>query len=418
MNEQTHRYDCHGVHTSLPKGKASGELIVSPSHLSLKIQDKHIQIGFDQLELKLGGASDRLVFITHPSKPDWQFYTSDRSLLKDSILNQHTHLSAKMTKARGTRQLNWALLLVVIIAIIATPVFLLSNMDVASKIVAEQIPVEWETKLGKTGFDQYTLQQEFMEDKQAEALLNPLVQPLLDVLPEKRFDYQFYISADEQLNAFALPGGIVVINAGLILAANSPEEVLGVVAHEIIHVRQRHGIRNVISSAGTYLLISALVGDVSGVFAILVDAAPLLINQGYSRKFESEADALGFDILVKANIDPTGLARFFEKIIAKEQEMYDQIEDEEQREWLKEGMSFLSSHPATEDRIAALHNRAKDFEYNYLDLDNDFSKLKESVSIFVVEHTKALEKDENKEEAEASVIESKTEAQLDTGAEK
>lgn len=408
MSNEPRRYNCHGIHKSLPKGRASGELIVSAAHLSFSVQEHQVTIGFNELDISLGGASDRLVFISHTSREDWRFYTSDRSLLKDPILKQHAHLNEKMTRARSKRQWNWAVLAIVILLAVATPIFLLSNMDVASKVVAEQIPVEWEEKLGNTGFEQYTLQQEFMEEKETKALLEPLVNPLLNAIPNKRFDYRFYISADEQLNAFALPGGIVVINSGLILAADTAEEVLGVVGHEITHVKQRHGIRNVISSAGTYLLISALVGDVSGIFAILVDAAPLLINQGYSRKFESEADSLGYDILVRANIDPSGLARFFEKMIAKEKEMFDQIEDEKQREWAKEGMGFLSSHPATEDRIAALRARAKNENQTYLDLSQEFTRLKERVSAFVVEHQSEQEQEQEQESTDTQEAQATT----------
>lgn len=398
MSSEHARYDCHGIHKSLPKGRASGVLTVTPAHLQFVIQDHKIRLGFEQLEVKLGGASDRLVFMSSPSRPDWRFYTSDRSILKDPTLKSHAHLSKDMTAARGKRQMNWAILFAVLFVLIATPIFLLSNMDYASKIVAEQIPVEWEEKLGETSFEQYTLQVEFMDEKESKALLQPLVTPLLDALPNKRFKYKFYISADDQLNAFALPGGIVVLNAGLILAADNAEEVLGVVAHEITHVRQRHGIRNVISSVGTYLLISAIVGDVSGIFAVLVDAAPLLINQGYSRKFESEADALGFDMLVAANIDPSGLASFFEKLIEKEDAALKQVEDEQQRKWLKEGMSYLSSHPQTEDRIAALNQREAETSREYQDFSQPFAELKEHVAAFVVEQ-KETEADSEEEAA-------------------
>ncbi len=379
------QYPCHGVHASLPRGKASGQLTISRGQLLFRLAGESIRLSLEGLQLSFGGASDRLVFFSHPAQPDWRFYTSERSVLKDPNLMQQPQLQAIMAKARRKRGGHWLLLAAVVLVCLAAPLAILVNMDVASRILAERVPLEWEQKLGKLSFDQYRLQAEIMAAEESELLLQPLVTPLLEVLPNKRFDYRFYINNSSELNAFALPGGVVVINAGLILAADSAEEVLGVVGHEISHVRQRHGIRNLISSAGSYLLISALLGDVSGMTALLVDAAPLLINQGYSRQFESEADNRGFDMLVAASIDPAGLARFFEKLIAKEREMLEQVEDQQSREWLQAGLGFLSSHPATEDRIDVLNGRLTQARGDYLDLSESFGQLRRRVSTFVTE---------------------------------
>ncbi len=378
-------YPCHGVHASLPRGKASGQLTINRNQLLLRVADQTVRLNIDGLQLSLGGASDRLVFFSHPAQPDWRFYTSERSVLKDPNLKQQPQLQAIMARARRKRGGHWLLLAAVVLVCLAAPLAVLVNMDVASRILAERVPLEWEQKLGKLSFDQYRLQAEIMAEEESELLLQPLVTPLLEVLPNKRFDYRFYINNSSELNAFALPGGVVVINAGLILAADSAEEVLGVVGHEISHVRQRHGIRNLISSAGSYLLISALLGDVSGITALLVDAAPLLINQGYSRQFESEADNRGFDMLVAASIDPAGLARFFEKLIAKERQMLEQVEDEQSREWLQAGLGFLSSHPATQDRIGDLNSRLVQTGGDYRDLSEAFTQLRQRVSVFVAE---------------------------------
>jgi predicted Zn-dependent protease len=378
-------YPCHGVHHSLTKGRASGELTITEAQLSFTVNKQRIMLHFDQLELSLGGAGDRLVFFSHPLQPDWRFYTSDRSVLKDPLLKKYTHLSTTMTRARKKLAYGWAVLALVAVICIVIPAALLMNMDVASKLIAEQVPLEWENELGEISYKQYTLQADIMEKDRAKPLLEPLIDPLLAALPDKRYDYHFYISNNPALNAFALPGGYVVINSGLILAAESAEEVLGVVAHEITHVRERHGIRNVISSAGTYLVISAILGDASGLLGMITDAAPLFITQGYSRKFESEADKLGFNMLVTANINPQGLALFFEKLIAQEKEMLDIVEDKDSRKWLETGMGFLSSHPGTQARVDALNERAKQVNNHYLDLNPEFARLQSAVAEFVTE---------------------------------
>ncbi len=380
-------YPCHGIHPSLPNGRASGQLIICETHLMFCVKGKCIQLSFEGLEITQGGASDRLIFFNHPANSEWRFYCSDRSVLKNPILKHYTHLNTAMSKARNKRRLNWLVLVTVLMLCVMVPLGMLGNMDIASKYLAKEVPKEWEEKLGESSFDQYSLQYDIMDRAQAKQLLTPLVQPLLTALPDKRYDYKFYINDDPQLNAFALPGGIVVINSGLILAADSAEEVLGVLSHEIIHVREQHGIRNLISSAGSYLIVSAILGDASGLMAIVVDSAPLLINQGYSRQFETEADELGFDMLVAANIDPKGLALFFQKLREKEAQLLANIEDEDHRSVVEAGLGFLSSHPATQERIDNLQERAAEIDADFLELGSEFRQLQDAVSEFVAEQS-------------------------------
>jgi len=123
--------------------------------------------------------------------------------------------------------------------------------------------------------------------------------------------------------------------------------------------------------------------------AVVVDAAPLLINQGYSRQFESEADDLGFDMLVAADIDPKGLAQFFQKLMVKETQLLAKIEDEDQRSVIEAGLGCLSSHPATQTRINNLQERAAGIDADFIDFSVAFSQLQNAVSEFVIEQNEA-----------------------------
>ena len=136
---------------------------------------------------------------------------------------------------------------------------------------------------------------------------------------DDRYPLKFHIVEDASLNAFAMPGGNVVLHTGLLLAADSPEEVAGVLAHEIAHVTRRHGIRNIVSSAGLYLVMQMLVGDVSGAVAILTDNSALLLDRKFSRDFEREADEAGWDYLIRSDIEPSGMIRFFERVRQEDQ---------------------------------------------------------------------------------------------------
>ena len=105
---------------------------------------------------------------------------------------------------------------------------------------------------------------------------------------------------------------------GLIEQAGNPEEVAGVLAHEIQHVAQRHATRALVRQASTGLLLAAMTGDASGVFVYGVEAARTLGTLRYSRQAEEEADLEGLRLLVAAGIEPAGMVTFFESLRRKE----------------------------------------------------------------------------------------------------
>jgi len=122
----------------------------------------------------------------------------------------------------------------------------------------------------------------------------------------------------------------------------------------------------------------------SGVLATLTSAAPLLLNQSYSRRFETEADLKGFALLQKARINPAGLASFFEKMIEEEKKQLEQIENEDNRELVKAALQFLSTHPASEERIQKLNELgATPSQIDYQNLETEFTALQTAVKNFV-----------------------------------
>jgi predicted Zn-dependent protease len=106
-----------------------------------------------------------------------------------------------------------------------------------------------------------------------------------------------------------MPGGVIVVHTGLIRATRRPEELAGVLAHEVQHVEQRHSLKAVIKEAGLRGLWAALSGDLGGTLA--GQAALELGALRFSRDAEREADARGFETLVARDIDPAGMVDFF-----------------------------------------------------------------------------------------------------------
>src|SRR5262249_60882305 len=137
---------------------------------------------------------------------------------------------------------------------------------------------------------------------------------LLASVGGRQTNYTFCIAEEEEPNAFALPGGHVVVTTGLLKMTSRPEELLGVISHEVAHVTRKHGIRKAIASAGPFLIFRVFLGgDGSGVAGVVGGASDLLVRQGFSQAYETEADDVGWQAMVAAKIDPRGMTTMFEK---------------------------------------------------------------------------------------------------------
>jgi predicted Zn-dependent protease len=184
----------------------------------------------------------------------------------------------------------------------------------------------------------------FTDDPGSKAKLEHAVAPLVDSLTTNAADYTFYVVRFPRPNALALPGGSVIVTSDLLDLADRPEEIAGVVAHELAHVRLKHSLRKIVSAAGPYLVIRMFSRDGEGLFGVLGDGSQLLVQQSFSQSLELEADATGWDMLVRAHIDPRGLTDMLRKLKA--------IEDTTRGD--PPGLEAFRSHPATEKRIQRL----------------------------------------------------------------
>ena len=162
-----------------------------------------------------------------------------------------------------------------------------------------------------------------------------------------------------EINAFAAPGGVVGINLGLYLAAQDVNEYSAVLAHELAHLSQRHFARQIEmqqQSALPYLaamlasiVIAATTGSEAGIAALSATQAAAQANQlHFSREREAEADRVGISTLVKADMDPTAMARMFEQM----QRAY---------RFSRSPPEFLLTHPVTEARISDARNLAANY---------------------------------------------------------
>ncbi|MGE0713515.1 MAG: M48 family metallopeptidase [Planctomycetota bacterium] len=181
-----------------------------------------------------------------------------------------------------------------------------------------------------------------VKDPVLQAFVDGIAKRLLATRPDQPYTFELAVVRDPTPNAFAAPGGVVIVNTGLIELAETPEQVAGVLGHEVAHVLHRHTLNQTINGLGTYGLISLLTGGSD----LLTGVSTTLIQRGYGRAQERDADLTGVQMLQDAGIDPHGLGQL---LAALERWM------QAQGAGAEGGVSsFLSTHPATAERVADL----------------------------------------------------------------
>ena len=319
-----------------------GVLHVEHFQIRFESDQQTILFPLDRVNLAVGGAADRLIFFSLSDKPEISVYTSDHKILRHPNLLRYPALSEKIRKVKSRKRAFTFTVLTLISLVLAISVSIFLMKDFVVRKLAESAPVEWEEKIGDKLFQGLAIEYTFIENDSLEEIFLSAAAPLLEEVKKEGFNIDLYFTKDATINAFALPGGKVIIQSGLIDNAHSWDEVFGVLAHELAHVTQRHHLRGVINNVGIYALLVAFLGDISAIAGTVINLGGELGSLANSRKFELEADRVGMDYLVKAGMDTDGLITFFEVLKEKHG---DKGED---------ALSFLSTHPTTDDRIEIL----------------------------------------------------------------
>ncbi len=330
--------------------RVAGELRIAGS-VYFSCEKYSVELPLLGLELSLGGASDRLVFLGHQHQPDVSIFTSDHAVLADATLLGSQSTAHQIASIGRKKMAARVVLATILLTLVAAAVGLILAKDPLVNLVVDRVPPELEVRLGELFFSQITATTSLIEDPDLTDQLQQLLDPLLAAIPDTGYPFKFHIANDPTLNAFALPGGHVVIHGELLLFATEPEEVLGVLAHEIAHVTCRHSLRNVVSSLGLLVIVRAVVGDSSGLLTAVAEGGRNLLTLGFSRDFEREADDVGWQYMVNAGVDPRGMLRLFARMQAEAAERDGDAAS------IAENLSFLTTHPATTERIERLERR-------------------------------------------------------------
>lgn len=302
----------------------------------LRVNEHHQSVAFSALKAEVGGfdhdqlqlhwrtAEGAYMLVANSPQSQKQLKQLLPSTVVAGLKNWHVATLSQKTVWNG---LIYGIGLIILL--IAVGVW---QYDHLLNWAADRISIETEREMGKAVLSSYGKHQDTIQSGAAVTFVESLGQQLTK---GSQYKYQWLVIKDDAVNAFAMPGGIVIVNTGLLKKAGSADEVAAVLAHEIQHVEQRHALKNMMNSAGVAAVVMLVLGDAN---TALIMIAHQVSTQFFSRQVEAEADLKGAQLLLKQGIRSEGMASFFKRL-AKEQPKAGHVP-----EW-------LSSHPDTANRI-------------------------------------------------------------------
>ena len=257
---------------------------------------------------------------------------------------------------------------IALVAISVMPFSALAQTQI--KYHSNRFSIQDDVKLGRQAAQEAESQFPLLRDETVRSYVEDVGRRLVTNIPSQfqhsEFDYYFRVINARDINAFALPGGPMYVNRGMIEAARSEGEMAGVMAHEISHVALRHGTAQATKGQkyGTLAAIAGIAGTIFGGAGVgqLAQAPFAVYMLKFSREYETEADVLGAQIMANAGYDPRDLANMFRTL-------------EQQG---ASGGGFLSDHPSPSDRYARINREAQQLRVNpSRDDSRQFARIQE-----------------------------------------
>ncbi len=226
---------------------------------------------------------------------------------------------------------------------------ILIGIALTSSLVACGISQQQEVQMGVEYAQQINAQLPIVQDPELNRYINVLGDSIARLTSRGNLDWRFFIVDSKEVNAFAVPGGFIYVNRGLIERTDRMDEVAGVLGHEIGHVVRRHTVKQMEKAQGANIgvTLACVLTSVcnSQVAGAAINIAGGAVFARFSRQDELEADNEGINNVVRAGINPQGIVTMFQKLIAERRSRPAGVE------------AWFRTHPLEEDRIAAVQAR-------------------------------------------------------------
>ena len=307
-------------------------------HVETQGGAEHATWSFEALRLAGRSVRGEQVRLARAGETSETIVAPDAALLKE-LRRVSPVFAAHAPPPRVGFTAGFALTVIAVVLAFAAALYMWGIPALAG-VAARQVPVAWERELGDAALESLAPAPQRITDPRVTAPVDAIVDRL-HAASGTSHPFRVVIVDRPEVNALAAPGGVIVVFRGLLETSGGPEEVAGVLAHEIQHVLLRHVLRGLLQRASLAVVMSVLAGDASGTLA--TQLAQGLGDLSYSRSIEEEADAKGYALMRAAAVDPSAMPAFFERL--------------ERKQSGSAGLEFLSTHPATQARAKRLRAR-------------------------------------------------------------
>ncbi|MSU59525.1 MAG: M48 family metallopeptidase [Pedosphaera sp.] len=349
MDEASSTFEASAFHPSLGNEVAVGRIFIDRWQFRFQSEAVDIDIPLARLRVRLGKGDDERIYFHDCNAPEWEIFTTDDSVLDHPYVGSMNNLRAQLDHSASSREL-WRRLKILGYVLGGFVVVVWLGQVVASAMarsLVAKVPPALEQALGDEQLAELQKDGGLLPDRKRVARLEALAAPLTSTVKIGTNALDFNILDDDEPNAFAMGGGHVVVTTGLLKLVETPEELLGVIAHEVAHVTERHLLRKRAAAAGFFKIVEMFLSGGS-VATLEVDwPSDIMVQQSFSQGYEMEADDVGWQMLVAANIDPRGEIEALKRLRTYEVA---------QRR-LDFGTHAFDSHPALEKRIARLEKK-------------------------------------------------------------
>ena len=258
---------------------------------------------------------------------------------KDFIIQAQEELNKPWYKKDRTKgSVRNLFIFLVVCAVMVTVYFLI--VPWMSEKMASTVSIKTEEQFGNAVYDALALSAK--EDKAATMVLNDFFK---EMKVATAYNIRITVVNSDVVNAFALPGGNIVVYSALLSELKSYPELAALLSHEFTHVNNKHSTKSIFRQMGSGVFLSLLFGKFGSVTSVMIDQADKFKSLTYSRRLEKEADMNGVDILKERKIDPEGFAALFKH-----------LQDSAPASALPE---FLGSHPEIDKRIVYIRDASK-----------------------------------------------------------
>ena len=259
-------------------------------------------------------------------EPDHPLY----SLIKVSTQKYRTNLFDKLMQKKGISLFG----VLVVLVICVYSLFIVAVPWIGLKIIT----VKKEITLGKQIYSS------FIKDEKVDESSTVLAQEFANNLKlSSSFPIKVTVIKDSVVNAFALPGGNIIVYSGILKKINTYEEFAALLGHETTHINERHGMKSMLRNMSSSFLFALILNGVGNISGSLIKNVDQLRGLSYSRGLEEQADKAGMDVMIANKINPEGMK-------------YLMVDLGKANSDIPDALSFMSTHPLTKERIKNADN--------------------------------------------------------------